>query len=102
MQEARDICGYRKHWAARFGTAPFLTMSREAMDILGWDSCDVTPSGMHTSITELRYGDRRAVLEAQGSASASSRSPTGTALRIAALGRPNLFFGITAGNMDSR
>src|SRR5580765_8112045 len=41
MQEARDICGYRKHWAARFGTAPFLPMSREEMDILGWDSCDV-------------------------------------------------------------
>ena len=41
MNPARDISGYRKHWAARFGTAPFLPMSRAEMDILGWDSCDV-------------------------------------------------------------
>ena len=41
MQPARDISGYRKHWAARFGTAPFLPMSRAEMDALGWDSCDV-------------------------------------------------------------
>jgi hypothetical protein len=38
---ARDISTYRKHWAARFGTAPFLPMSRAEMDALGWDSCDV-------------------------------------------------------------
>ena len=41
MQTARDITGYRKHWAERFGTAPFLPMSREEMDALGWDSCDI-------------------------------------------------------------
>jgi len=35
MQTARDIAGYRKHWAERFGTAPFLPMSRAEMDILG-------------------------------------------------------------------
>ncbi|HXI56974.1 MAG TPA: hypothetical protein VNO55_12995, partial [Polyangia bacterium] len=31
----------RKHWAARFGTAPVLPTSRAEMDALGWDSCDV-------------------------------------------------------------
>ena len=41
MHSAPDISGYRKHWAARFGTAPFLPMSRAEMDLLGWDSCDV-------------------------------------------------------------
>ena len=41
MEIARDIFSYRKHWAARFGTAPFLPMSRAEMDLLGWDSCDV-------------------------------------------------------------
>src|SRR2546423_3349050 len=41
MQTARDITGYRRHWAERFGTAPFLPMSRAEMDVLGWDSCDV-------------------------------------------------------------
>ncbi|HEY0342061.1 MAG TPA: hypothetical protein VGC34_14740, partial [Steroidobacteraceae bacterium] len=41
MNPAREISGYRKYWAARFGTAPFLPMSRAEMDELGWDSCDV-------------------------------------------------------------
>ena len=41
MNPARDISGYRKYWPARFGTAPFLPMSRAEMDALGWDSCDV-------------------------------------------------------------
>jgi len=38
MQTAPDLTGYRKHWAERFGTAPFLPMSRAEMDLLGWDS----------------------------------------------------------------
>ena len=38
---ARELFSYRKHWAQRFGVAPFLPMSREEMDALGWDSCDV-------------------------------------------------------------
>ena len=52
---------------------------------------------------ELRHGDRRACCSRRrASASASSRSPTGTRRAdFAALGEPNLFFGITAGNMDS-
>ena len=38
---AKPLTSYRKFWAARFGTAPFLPMSRAEMDKLGWDSCDV-------------------------------------------------------------
>ncbi|MCH7671905.1 MAG: hypothetical protein IIC59_02480 [Proteobacteria bacterium] len=30
-----------KYWAECFGTAPYLPMSREEMDTLGWDSCDI-------------------------------------------------------------
>ncbi len=41
MQTARDIFSYRKFWAKRFGTAPYLPMSRAEMDELGWDSCDI-------------------------------------------------------------
>src|SRR5947199_9408422 len=37
----KALFSYRKHWAHRFGTAPFLPMSRAEMDTLGWDSCDV-------------------------------------------------------------
>ncbi|MEY4420190.1 MAG: Ribosomal protein methylthiotransferase RimO, partial [Pseudomonadota bacterium] len=38
---AKPLTSYRKYWAARFGTAPFLPMSREEMTQLGWDSCDI-------------------------------------------------------------
>ena len=37
----KALTGYRPYWAKRFGTAPFLPMSREEMTQLGWDSCDV-------------------------------------------------------------
>jgi hypothetical protein len=37
----RKIFDYPKYWAECFGTAPFLPMSREEMDQLGWDRCDI-------------------------------------------------------------
>ena len=40
-REAKPLNSYRKYWAARFGTAPFLPMSRDEMAQLGWDSCDI-------------------------------------------------------------
>jgi uncharacterized radical SAM protein YgiQ len=104
MQEARDICGYRKHWAARFGTAPFLPMSREEMDILGWDSCDVIIVSGDAYVDHPSFGMAIVgrVLEAQGFRVGIIAQPDWhSAADFAALGRPNLFFGITAGNMDS-
>jgi uncharacterized radical SAM protein YgiQ len=104
MQTAPDITAYRKHWAERFGTAPFLPMSRAEMELLGWDSCDViivTGDGYvdHPSFGMAIIGR---VLESQGFRVGIIAQPDwhGTAA-FAALGRPNLFFGITAGNMDS-
>ena len=41
MEPAKTLFSYRKHWAKKFGTAPFLPMSRDEMDVLGWDTCDV-------------------------------------------------------------
>ena len=41
MNPAPDIFRYRKYWATRFGTAPYLPMSRAEMEALGWDSCDI-------------------------------------------------------------
>ena len=38
---AKPLFSYRKYWAHRFGTAPFLPMSRAEMDALGWDACDI-------------------------------------------------------------
>ena len=104
MQAARDITGYRKHWAARFGTAPFLPMSRAEMELLGWDSCDVIIVTGDAYVDHPSFGMAviGRVLEAQGFRVGIIAQPDWhSAEAFAALGRPNLFFGITAGNMDS-
>jgi len=104
MQTAPDITGYRKHWAARFGTAPFLPVSREEMDLLGWDSCDVIIVTGDAYVDHPSFGMALIgrVLEAQGFRVGIIAQPDWrSAAPFAALGRPNLFFGITSGNMDS-
>src|SRR3984957_13988826 len=104
MNPARDISGYRKHWAARFGTAPFLPMSRAEMDALGWDSCDVIVVTGDAYVDHPSFGMAiiGRLLEAQGFRVGIIAQPDWhSAEPFAALGRPNLFFGITAGNMDS-
>lgn len=37
IQPDRDLFSWPQYWAACFGPAPFLPMSREEMDQLGWD-----------------------------------------------------------------
>jgi uncharacterized radical SAM protein YgiQ len=104
MQTASDIYGYRKHWAARFGTAPFLPMSRAEMDLLGWDSCDIIIVTGDAYVDHPSFGMAiiGRVLEAQGFRVGIVAQPDWhSAAAFATLGRPNLFFGITAGNMDS-
>jgi uncharacterized radical SAM protein YgiQ len=104
MQQARDIFGYRKHWAARYGVAPFLPMSRAEMELLGWDSCDVIIVSGDAYVDHPSFGMAiiGRVLEAQGFRVGIIAQPDWhSAQDFAALGRPNLFFGITAGNMDS-
>src|SRR5215469_8690175 len=104
MNPARDIYGYRKYWAARFGTAPFLPMSRAEMDALGWDSCDiiVVTGDAYVDHTSFGLAIIGRLLEAQGFRVGIIAQPDWhSAEPFAALGRPNLFFGITAGNMDS-
>ncbi|HXY76685.1 MAG TPA: YgiQ family radical SAM protein [Steroidobacteraceae bacterium] len=104
MQNARDIGSYRPYWAARFGTAPFLPMSRAEMDLLGWDSCDVIIVTGDAYVDHPSFGMAiiGRVLEAQGFRVGIIAQPDWhSAEPFGALGRPNLFFGITAGNMDS-
>ncbi len=104
MQSARDLFSYRKFWAARFGPAPFLPMSREEMETLGWDSCDVILVTGDAYVDHPSFGMAIVgrMLEAQGFRVGLISQPEwrGTA-DFERLGRPNLFFGITAGNMDS-
>ncbi|MBS0367428.1 MAG: YgiQ family radical SAM protein [Proteobacteria bacterium] len=104
MDPAPDIFAYRRHWAARFGTAPFLPMSRAEMDTLGWDSCDIIIVTGDAYVDHPSFGMAIVgrVLEAQGFRVGIIAQPDWhSAAAFAALGRPNLFFGITAGNMDS-
>ncbi len=104
MEPARDISGYRKYWAARFGTAPFLPMSRAEMETLGWDSCYVIIVTGDAYVDHPSFGMAimGRLLEAQGFRVGIIAQPDWhSAEPFGALGRPNLFFGITAGNMDS-
>jgi uncharacterized radical SAM protein YgiQ len=101
---APDLFGYRKHWARRFGPAPFLPMSRAEMDALGWDQCDVILVTGDAYVDHPSFGMAIVgrVLEAQGFRVGVIAQPDWRSSRdFERLGRPALFFGITAGNMDS-
>ena len=104
MDAARDLFSYRKHWAHRFGPAPFLPMSRAEMDALGWDACDVILVTGDAYVDHPSFGMAIVgrVLEAQGFRVGIIAQPDWHSTRdFTTLGEPNLFFGITGGNMDS-
>jgi len=104
MQSVRELFSYRKYWAKRFGVAPFLPMSREEMDRLGWDSCDVILVTGDAYVDHPSFGMAVVgrALEAQGFRVGIIAQPNWhSAEDFARLGRPNLFFGVTGGNMDS-
>ncbi len=100
----RALTAYRPFWARRFGPAPFLPMSRQEMEVLGWDSCDVIVVTGDAYVDHPSFGMAviGRVLEAQGFRVGIIAQPDWTSADpFKALGRPNLFFGVTAGNMDS-
>jgi uncharacterized radical SAM protein YgiQ len=104
VQSARSLTSYRPYWAKRFGVAPFLPMSRAEMDALGWDSCDVILVTGDAYIDHPSFGMALVgrLLEAQGFRVGIIAQPdwkSAEPLRV--LGRPNLYYGVTAGNMDS-
>ncbi|MBG9387018.1 YgiQ family radical SAM protein [Caenimonas aquaedulcis] len=101
---AKPITSYRKYWASRFGTAKFLPTTRAEMDALGWDSCDVIVVTGDAYVDHPSFGMAviGRVLEAQGFRVGIIAQPDWqSAEPFKALGKPNLFFGVTAGNMDS-
>lgn len=102
--KAKPLFAYPKYWAECFGPAPFLPMSRAEMDELGWDSCDIILVTGDAYVDHPSFG--MAVigrfLEAQGFRVGIIAQPNWRTLDpFKALGKPNLFFGVTAGNMDS-
>ena len=104
QQTATPLFSYRKYWAYRFGPAPMLPMSRAEMDALGWDSCDIIIITGDAYVDHPSFGMAiiGRVLEAQGFRVGVIAQPDWDRVDpFRALGRPNLFFGISAGNMDS-
>ncbi len=99
-----SLFSHRKHWAARLGTAPFLPMSRAEMAALGWDACDVILVTGDAYIDHPSFGMALVgrLLEAQGfRVGIISQPDWHSADAFRQLGQPTLYFGVTAGNMDS-
>lgn len=104
MHAAPSLFSHRPYWAARFGVAPFLPMARAEMDQLGWDSCDIIIVTGDAYVDHPSFGMAiiGRLLEAQGFRVGVIAQPDWTSPKpFQALGRPNLFFGVAAGNMDS-
>ncbi len=100
----RKLFSYPKYWAECFDTAPYLPMSRDEMDQLGWDSCDIIIVTGDAYVDHPSFGMAviGRLLEAQGFRVGIISQPSwDSADHFKILGKPNLFFGITAGNMDS-
>ncbi|MFC3471596.1 YgiQ family radical SAM protein [Massilia oculi] len=79
-------------------------MSRAEMDKLGWDSCDIILITGDAYIDHPSFGMALVgrLLEAQGYRVGIISQPDWTSVEpFRALGKPNLYWGITAGNMDS-
>ena len=98
------LSSYPKYWAECYGTAPFLPMSREEMDQLGWDSCDIIIVCGDAYVDHPSFGMAviGRLLESQGYRVGLICQPDWTnAEDFMRLGKPNLFFAVSAGNMDS-
>ncbi len=104
MQAPKNLFSSAPKGAAKPAPAPFLPMSREEMSKLGWDSCDIILITGDAYIDHPSFGMALVgrVLEAQGYRVGIISQPDWlSAEGFRALGKPNLYFGITSGNMDS-
>ena len=103
-RDAKPLSSYRKYWAQRFGVAKFLPTTRAEMDALGWDSCDVVIVVGDAYVDHPSFGMAviGRMLENQGFRVGIIAQPDWqSAEPFKALGKPNLFYGVSAGNMDS-
>ena len=90
--------------ATRGPAAPYLPMTGAEMAALGWEQCDVILVSGDAYVDHPSFGMALIgrVLEAQGLRVGIIAQPDWhSAAAFRALGKPRLFFGITAGNMDS-
>src|SRR3546814_5029141 len=89
-----DVCS---SYLECFGPAPFLPMSREEMDQLGWDSCDIIIITGDAYVDHPSFGMAiiGRLLEAQGFRVGIIAQPNWQSKDdFMKLGEPNLFFGV--------
>ena len=99
-----SLFDHNKYWAECFGIAPQLPMSRAEMGLLGWDSCDIIIVTGDAYVDHPSFGMAiiGRLLEASGFRVGIIAQPDWHSKdAFEALGKPNLYFGIAAGNMDS-
>lgn len=104
MNKVKPLFSYKKFWAQRLTPAPVLPMTRVEMEALGWDSCDVIIVTGDAYVDHPSFGMAiiGRTLEAQGFRVGIIAQPAwDNTAAFKELGEPNLFFGVTAGNMDS-
>lgn len=103
--QPRSIFTYPKYWAAAHeNPAPQLPMTKAEMETLGWDSCDIilVTGDAYVDLPSFGMAVMGRVLEAQGFRVGIIAQPDWkSADAFKTLGAPNLFWGVTAGNMDS-
>ncbi|MCC2637206.1 MAG: hypothetical protein K0Q68_925 [Moraxellaceae bacterium] len=104
LPTAPALYSHEKFWAECLGPAPFLPMSRAEMDALGWDVCDIIIVCGDAYVDHPSFGMAiiGRLLESQGFRVGIIAQPDWqSAEPFRALGKPRLFWGISAGNMDS-
>jgi len=104
LQAERPLFSYPKFQARSEKAAPFLPMSRQEMKKLGWESCDIILVVGDAYVDHPSFGMAviGRTLEAQGYRVGIIAQPEWHSKdAFMKLGKPNLFFGVSAGNMDS-
>jgi uncharacterized radical SAM protein YgiQ len=104
LQAERPLFSYPKYQNRSEKPAPFLPMSRQEMKKLGWDSCDIILVVGDAYVDHPSFGMAiiGRTLEAQGYRVGIIAQPDWHSKdAFMKLGKPNLFFGVSAGNMDS-
>lgn len=104
ISNLQNIFTYDKYWAECYGVAKYLPHSAAEMAELGWDSCDVILVTGDAYVDHPSFGMALIgrLLESQGFRVGIIDQPDWQSCEpFKILGKPNLFFGVTAGNMDS-
>jgi uncharacterized radical SAM protein YgiQ len=104
MHAARNLFSYPKPAGTTAAAAPFLPMSRAEMEALGWEQCDVilVTGDAYVDLPSFGMAIIGRFLEAQGFRVGIIAQPDWHGPEaFRALGAPRLFFGVSAGNMDS-